>query len=62
MAGTIKDNITYGLNREVTMEEIRRAAEMAYSADFIDKLPQGFDTEVGERGMKLSGASVNGSP
>ncbi|WP_063567719.1 ABC transporter ATP-binding protein [Paenibacillus sp. O199] len=55
MAGTIKDNITYGLDREVTMEEIRTAAEMAYSADFIDKLPQGYDTEVGERGIKLSG-------
>lgn len=55
MAGTIKDNITYGLDREVTMDEIRRAAEMAYSADFIDKLPQGYETEVGERGIKLSG-------
>ncbi|WP_339195157.1 ABC transporter ATP-binding protein [Paenibacillus sp. FSL P4-0176] len=55
MAGTIKDNITYGLGREATMDEIRRAAEMAYSADFIDKLPQGYDTEVGERGIKLSG-------
>ncbi|WJM07203.1 ABC transporter ATP-binding protein [Paenibacillus sp. PK1-4R] len=55
MAGTIKDNITYGLDREATMDEIRRAAEMAYSADFIDKLPQGYDTEVGERGIKLSG-------
>lgn len=55
MAGTIKDNITYGLGREATMDEIRRAAKMAYSADFIDKLPQGYDTEVGERGIKLSG-------
>lgn len=55
MAGTVKDNITYGLGREASLEEIRRAAEMAYAKEFIEKLPQGYDTEVGERGIKLSG-------
>jgi ATP-binding cassette subfamily B protein AbcA/BmrA len=55
MAGTIKENMTYGLGREASMDEIRHAAEMAYSSAFIDKLPQGYDTEVGERGIKLSG-------
>lgn len=55
MAGTIKENMTYGLGREASMDEIRQAAEMAYSSAFIDKLPQGYDTEVGERGIKLSG-------
>jgi len=55
MAGTGKDNITYGLGREASLEEIRRAAEMAYAKEFIEKLPQGYDTEVGERGIKLSG-------
>lgn len=55
MAGTIKDNITYGLGREASMDEIRHAADMAYSSAFIDNLPQGYETEVGERGIKLSG-------
>jgi ATP-binding cassette subfamily B protein AbcA/BmrA len=55
MAGTIKDNIVYGADREVTMEEIVQAAAMAYADHFIKALPQGYDTEVGERGVKLSG-------
>ncbi|MFB5678726.1 ABC transporter ATP-binding protein [Paenibacillus terreus] len=55
MAGTILENITYGISREVSMDEIRRAAELAYAAPFIDKLPQQYQTEVGERGIKLSG-------
>lgn len=55
MAGTIKDNITYGLGREAGLDEIKEAASMAYAAKFIDDLPQGYETEVGERGIKLSG-------
>ncbi|MGG1938359.1 ABC transporter ATP-binding protein [Paenibacillus polymyxa] len=55
MTGTVRDNITYGLGREADLEEIRRAAMMAYADTFIMDLPQGYDTEVGERGMKLSG-------
>ncbi|MGG4221481.1 ABC transporter ATP-binding protein [Paenibacillus jamilae] len=55
MTGTVRDNITYGLGREADLEEVRRAAMMAYADAFIMDLPQGYDTEVGERGMKLSG-------
>ncbi|MGW8959637.1 ABC transporter ATP-binding protein [Paenibacillus sp. NPDC055715] len=55
MSGTVRDNITYGLGREADLEEVRQAARMAYADTFIMDLPQGYDTEVGERGMKLSG-------
>lgn len=55
ISGTIRENITYGLDREVTDKELRLAAEMAYADRFIDELAQGYDTEVGERGTKLSG-------
>ncbi|ULL19995.1 ABC transporter ATP-binding protein [Paenibacillus sp. H1-7] len=55
IAGTIKDNITYGMDREVSAEELQRAAEMAYADHFIQDFPDGFETEVGERGVKLSG-------
>ncbi|KAJ4835578.1 ABC transporter B member 11 [Turnera subulata] len=51
---TIKDNIAYGKDG-ATMEEIRTAAELANAAKFIDKLPQGFDSWVGEHGTQLSG-------
>lgn len=55
MSGTIKDNMTYGLDRDVTEEEIINAARQANAEEFITRLPDGFDTEVGERGIKLSG-------
>ncbi|WP_050613998.1 ABC transporter ATP-binding protein [Bacillus testis] len=55
LAGTIKDNICYGLDRQVTESELQKAAEMAYALDFIEELPDAFETEVGERGLKLSG-------
>ncbi|HIW33549.1 MAG TPA: ABC transporter ATP-binding protein/permease [Candidatus Paenibacillus intestinavium] len=55
VAGTIRDNITYGIERDVTDEEINKVAKMAYADQFIDDLPKGYATEVGERGMKLSG-------
>lgn len=52
--GTIRENIAYGKS-ETTEEEIREAARKAYALDFIEAFPQGFDTVVGERGIKLSG-------
>ncbi|SEL58121.1 ATP-binding cassette, subfamily B, AbcA/BmrA [Paenibacillus sp. cl141a] len=55
IAGTIRNNLCYGMDREVSDAELRRAAEMAYADGFIDELPSGFDTDVGERGVKLSG-------
>lgn len=55
VSGTIRENITYGLDREVTDEELIMVAKMAYADQFISDLPNGYNTEVGERGMKLSG-------
>jgi len=54
MAGSIRYNLTYGLD-ECTEEEIRSAIAGANLLDFISTLPEGLDTEVGERGVKLSG-------
>jgi len=53
-SGTIRDNISYGLN-DITEEQIQRVVEMANLRDFIDQLPNGLDTLVGEHGGKLSG-------
>ncbi|KAF8394745.1 hypothetical protein HHK36_020962 [Tetracentron sinense] len=53
-ASSIKDNISYGKDG-ATIEEIRAATELANAAKFIDKLPQGLDTLVGEHGTQLSG-------
>ncbi|KAK4559526.1 hypothetical protein RGQ29_008657 [Quercus rubra] len=53
-ASSIKDNIAYGKDG-ATIEEIRAAAELANAAKFIDKLPQGLDTMVGEHGTQMSG-------
>ncbi|KAK8588140.1 hypothetical protein V6N13_087088 [Hibiscus sabdariffa] len=51
---SIRDNIAYG-KEDATTEDIRAAAELANAANFIDKLPQGLDTMVGEHGTQLSG-------
>lgn len=53
-SGTIWDNISYG-RPEATQKEIVAAAEAANALEFINKLPQKFNTVVGERGMTLSG-------
>lgn len=55
IAGTIKDNLCYGLDRDVSQAEIEQAARMAYADGFIEELPDSYETEVGERGIKLSG-------
>lgn len=52
--GTIRENIAYG-KLDATEEEIREAARRAHLESFIDTLPDGYDTQVGERGLKLSG-------
>jgi ATP-binding cassette subfamily B protein/subfamily B ATP-binding cassette protein MsbA len=52
--GTVTDNIGYG-NRQSTVEEIQAAASAANAHEFISELPQGYDTVIGERGLKLSG-------
>ncbi|GJM94219.1 hypothetical protein PR202_ga10847 [Eleusine coracana subsp. coracana] len=51
---TIRENIAYG-KENLTPEEIKIAAELANASKFIDKLPNGLDTMVGERGIQLSG-------
>ena len=53
-SGTVKDNIRYG-KEDATDEEIIKAAELAGATEFIKDLPEGFDTYIGERGVKLSG-------
>jgi ATP-binding cassette subfamily B protein len=52
--GTVRDNIAYG-SFEASDAEIREAAEAAEAHTFIQNLPEGYDTMVGERGVKLSG-------
>jgi len=52
--GSVRENIAYG-RPDVSMKDIRRAAEIAESHDFIMNLSDGYDTQVGERGQKLSG-------
>jgi subfamily B ATP-binding cassette protein MsbA len=51
---TVRYNISYG-KPDATDEDLAHAAQVAYAADFIDDLPHGFDTVVGERGIFLSG-------
>lgn len=52
--GSIRENIAYG-RPEATFEEIETAAKKAHALEFIQSFPEGFDTLVGERGIKLSG-------
>ncbi len=54
MSGTIRENIAYG-DPSATAEAIEQAARDAHAHDFITAFPDGFDTVVGERGVKLSG-------
>lgn len=53
-SGTVRQNIAYG-KRHVTDDEIINAAKLAGAHDFITALPNGYDTYIGERGVKLSG-------
>ncbi len=52
---TIKENITYGVHRDVSEKEIVQAAKFAAVHDVIEDFPNGYDTMVGERGVTLSG-------
>jgi len=52
---TVAANIAYGALREVTREEIVEAARSAHALEFIERLPQGFETMIGEDGVRLSG-------
>jgi subfamily B ATP-binding cassette protein MsbA len=51
---TVRDNIAYG-NAEKSLDDVVRAARAAHAEDFIHSLPKGYDTVIGEAGVKLSG-------
>jgi subfamily B ATP-binding cassette protein MsbA len=53
--GTVAENIAYGELVTASRDEVERVAEAANAREFIDKLPQGFDTLIGENGVTLSG-------
>ncbi|GGW87845.1 lipid A export permease/ATP-binding protein MsbA [Alteromonas halophila] len=52
---TIANNIAYGARENVSRKDIERAAQMAHVDEFLNQLPQGLDTIVGENGLMLSG-------
>lgn len=52
---SIANNIAYGLHRGASREDIIRAAKLAYAHEFIERLPEGYDTRVGQDGVQLSG-------
>ncbi len=53
-SGSVLDNIRYG-KQDADAQSVADAAEQAYATDFINKLPQGYDTSIGDRGVRLSG-------
>lgn len=55
IAGTVRDNICYGMRRKIDDNELVQAAKLANAHEFILQLPHQYDTEVGERGIMLSG-------
>ncbi|WP_276525146.1 ABC transporter ATP-binding protein [Levilactobacillus spicheri] len=55
MAGTIRHNLTYGFEKTFTDEELWHGLHLAYADQFVQEMPDGLDTEVGERGVKVSG-------
>jgi ATP-binding cassette subfamily B protein len=54
-SASIRDNIKYGVNREVSDEEVFAAARIAAVHEVVEEFPKGYDTMVGERGVTLSG-------
>lgn len=55
LSGSVRENLSYGLNREAKEGDLIKAAKLANIYDFIRDLPQGFDTAVGQIGGRLSG-------
>jgi ATP-binding cassette subfamily B protein len=53
-AASVEDNVRYG-RPDATSADVRAACEAAYATEFIERLPQGYDTFLGERGVRLSG-------
>ena len=52
--GTVRENVAYGFP-DASENEVRSACQQAHADDFIQRLPQGYDTPIGERGFRLSG-------
>ncbi|WP_413627553.1 ABC transporter ATP-binding protein [Fructilactobacillus vespulae] len=55
MAGTIRHNLTYGLDRQFSDEQLWAVLKLAYADGFVREMDAGLDTQVGERGIKVSG-------
>lgn len=55
MAGTIRDNLTYGVGKNFSDERLWEALRLAYADKFVAKMPEKLNTQVGERGVKVSG-------
>ncbi|MCT4785415.1 ABC transporter ATP-binding protein [Exiguobacterium aestuarii] len=55
LSGSVRTNIIYGLQHEVSDEKIKEACEMANAWSFIEAMPEQLETEIGERGIRLSG-------
>lgn len=56
-SGSIRDNLLWAKG-DATEEDIRRACRQAYAAEFIEASPKGYDTEIGDRGVRLSGGQL----
>ena len=54
-AGSIRDNLRYGLDEKLSDEQLWRGLELAYAKEFVFNFPEQLDTQIGERGVKLSG-------
>lgn len=54
-SGTIRDNLTYGLSKKLTDDELWQGLRLAYADHFVREFPAQMETEIGERGIKLSG-------
>ncbi|KRL35338.1 multidrug resistance ABC transporter ATP binding and permease protein [Liquorilactobacillus uvarum DSM 19971] len=55
IAGTIRDNLTYGLEKKFSDKRLWEVLRLAYADHFVDKMPEKLNTQVGERGVKVSG-------
>lgn len=55
MAGTIRDNLTYGSDEKYTDEQLWHVLQLAYADQFVKKMPDQLETQVGERGIMVSG-------
>ena len=55
MAGTIRDNLTYGLDGTYSDAQLWEVLDLAFARGFVENMPDQLDTQVGERGVKISG-------